>query len=111
MAEQIAGDPEEERVFLGENGRAPLARPWFADLPPSAPTVEQVLADLGASDSGRQLFDLWQLHREELLRLLDTNRRVALAGTAAAAPRSPSSCCDAGASRPPAACHPSTASR
>ena len=79
MAEQIAGDPEEERVFLGENGRAPLARPWFADLPPSAPTVEQVLADLGASDSGRQLFDLWQLHREELLRLLDTNRRVALA--------------------------------
>ena len=71
--------PRRQRVFLGENGRAPLARPWFADLPPSAPTVEQALADLAASDAGRLLLDLWQLHREEVLRLLDTNRRVALA--------------------------------
>jgi hypothetical protein len=79
MAERIAADPEEERVFLGENGRAPLARPWFADLPPAVPTVQQALADLRASDAGRLLLDLWQLHREEVLRLLDTNRRVTIA--------------------------------
>jgi hypothetical protein len=79
MAEHIAADPEEERVFLGENGRAPLARPWFADLPPSAPTVAQVLTDLSASPSGRLLLDLWQLHREEVVRLLDSDRRVTLA--------------------------------
>lgn len=78
MAEQLAADPEEERVFLGENGRAPLARPWFADLPPSAAVVEQVRADLAHGDAGRELFDLWQLHRQELLRLLDTDRRVGL---------------------------------
>ena len=78
MADQIAGDPEEQRVFLGENGRAPLARPWFADVPPPAPTVQQAFADLAVSDSGRLLFELWQLHREELLRLLDTDRRVAI---------------------------------
>ena len=79
MAEQLAADPEEQRVFLGENGRAPLARPWFSDLPPAAPTVQQALADLAAGDAGRLLLGLWRLHREEVLRLLDTDRRVALA--------------------------------
>ena len=88
----IAADPEEQRVFLGENGRAPLARPWFADLPPSAPTVERCKPTAPATP-GALLFDLWQLHREELLRLLDTDRRVALAWHRGAAPLSPSSCC------------------
>ena len=111
MAEQLAADPEEQRVFLGENGRAPLARPWFADLPPSAPTVEQVRADLAHGDAGRLLLDLWHLHREELLRLLDTDRRVGSPGTAAAAPRSPSSCCGCLRTLTARCRTPSTASR
>jgi len=79
MAELIAADPREERVFLGADGRAPLARPWFSDLPPSEPTVARVLADLRASGSGRLLLELWGRHREEVIRLLDHDRRVTLA--------------------------------
>lgn len=79
MAERVAEDPDEARVFLGEGDLAPVARPWFADLPPSEPTVEQVVADLSTSEAGRLLLDLWQLHREEVSRLLQRDRRVALA--------------------------------
>jgi hypothetical protein len=79
MAARVEADPDEARVFLGEGDRAPVARPWFADLPPSAPTVEQVVADLSTSEAGRLLLDLWQLHREEVSRLLQRDRRVAIA--------------------------------
>jgi hypothetical protein len=79
MAGRVAEDPDEARVFLGEGDQAPVARPWFADLPPSEPTVEQVVADLSDSEAGRLLLDLWQLHREEVSRLMQRDRRVALA--------------------------------
>jgi hypothetical protein len=79
MAERVAADPDEARVFLGEGELAPVARPWFADLPPSEPTVHQVVADLSASEAGRLLLELWQRHRDEVSGLLQRDRRVALA--------------------------------
>jgi hypothetical protein len=79
MAAQVAADPQEARVFLGEGDQAPVARPWFADLPPSRPAVEQVVADLSGSAAGRLLLELWQQHRDEVSRLLQRDRRVALA--------------------------------
>ncbi len=78
VAELVAADPAERLAFTGANGRAPLGRPWFSDVPPTAATFTHVLADLAASDSGQLLLNLWQTHREELTRLIDRDRRVTI---------------------------------
>ena len=79
VAERVAADPAERLAFTGADGRAPLGRPWFSDVPPAAETGSRVLADLAASEPGRLLLDVWQAHREELTRLVDRDRRVTIA--------------------------------
>jgi hypothetical protein len=79
VAELVAADPAERLAFTGTGGRVPLGQPWFSDVPPAAATVTRVLDDLAASESGRLLLDLWRAHREEVMHLIDNDRRVKLA--------------------------------
>jgi hypothetical protein len=79
VAERVAADPAERLAFTGTDGRVPVGQPWFSDIPPAAATVSRVLDDLAASEPGRLLLDLWQAHREEVMRLIDHDRRVKLA--------------------------------
>ena len=78
VAERVAADPVEALAFTGANGRAPVGRPWFTDVPPATTTMPRVRADLVASESGRLLLELWRTHREELTRLIDRDRAVTL---------------------------------
>jgi len=79
LAEQIAADPAEQMAFTGADGRAPVGRPWFADIPPKPPTTARVRGDLAASASGRMLLALWENHQQELTALIDRDRRVTVA--------------------------------
>jgi hypothetical protein len=78
VAELVAADPGARLAFTGADGRAPVGRPWFSDVPPAAAGA-RVVADLAASESGRLLLDLWRAHGEEVSRLLDRDRRVTIA--------------------------------
>jgi hypothetical protein len=76
---QLAADPAMRASFLGHADRAPAGRPWFAEVPPPPGRVDQVLADLGRSPTGRLLAGLWQRHRTELVELMHHDRRSMLA--------------------------------
>ncbi|HKE97909.1 MAG TPA: hypothetical protein VKG45_03115 [Actinomycetes bacterium] len=79
VAELVGADPAERSAFNGADGRVPLGQPWFSDVPPAPATVSRVLGDLAAGDTGRLLLDAWQAHREEVIRLIDRDRRVTIA--------------------------------
>jgi len=78
VAERVAADPVDALAFTGANGRAPLGRPWFSDLPPTATIMGRVRADLAASGSGRLLLEFWQTHHGELTDLIERDRHVTI---------------------------------
>jgi hypothetical protein len=79
VAELVTADPAERLAFTGTDGRVLVGQPWFSDIPPAAATVRRVLDDLAASESGRLLLDLWRANREEVMHLIDHDRRAKLA--------------------------------
>lgn len=78
VAAQMAGDPVMSRAFLGTGGRAPVAAPWFSDVPLRPGRAGRLGADLERSATGRMLVALWQRHGAELTGLLHQDRRLML---------------------------------
>jgi hypothetical protein len=78
-AAMVAVPPELARDFAGDDARQPVRVPvggTFLEAPPAA-ALARLERDLDRSERGRALLTLWLVHQAELLRLLNSNRRVA----------------------------------
>ncbi len=78
LAVRLDADPGLRADFLGADGRAPVGRPWFTDVPVPADRLVRLRADLEGSAAGRFLMRFWSRNREELSRLLTEDRRLML---------------------------------
>jgi hypothetical protein len=79
-AAMVSVPPELVPALTGttEPLKVPAAKPWLPGIaPPSDLDLADLRADLGRSSAGRSLATLWLRHQHELLRLINTNRRVA----------------------------------